>query len=575
MTNMPPSMILIVGGLLIGLLGSNQGFRQRVSQSLALALPLLSLAAVLCAEGSFVVPFLEYQLELLRVDKVATLFGIIFSIAAFAGALYGLKTASYVELAAAFVYAGSAIGVAYSGDLVSLFVYWELMAVASTMVIWCAATTASRNAAFRYVMIHLFGGVVLFIGIVAYIAHVPVTGGYIELKAIGTDHISGWLILIGFLINAGAPPLWSWLADAYPEGSVSGSVFLSAFTTKTAVLVLWRCYPGEPILMYLGLAMVIYGVIYALLENDIRRVLVYSLVGQVGYMLAILGVGDVGVGDSYGREGVLAHAFTHITYKALLLMTAGAVIYATGKRKFTDLGGIAGAMPLVAVGAIIGGLSISATPFTAGFVSKALLLKGAAHADEGTVWFVLMFASSVAFLYVGLKFPWFTFFHKYNDVEIKRSVPLNMKLAISLLSILCIVIGVYPDLLFGLLPKEGKGYEPYTVQHIINQAQVLVCSAVVFFLVLKYLQPTARRTLDFDVIYRKLLPMIVVGFISTMNALYNAVLGKGRARLSKDASLVNNLHTRGGLLERTWPSSGMTFWAVIFLGLYLVFYYFL
>lgn len=575
MINLPPSLVMIIGGLLIGLLASTQGARKRLGQVLSLIVPLLTLAVAFIAEGSLTVPFLEYHLALLSVDKVATLFGIIFSIAAFAGALYGLKTASYTEIAAAFVYAGSAIGVAYAGDLVSVFVYWELMAVASTMVIWAGATTCARNAAFRYILIHLFGGVVLFIGVVAYIAHQPPTNGVVTLQAIGTDHISGWLILAGFLINAGAPPLWSWIADAYPESSISGSVFLSAFTTKTAVLVLWRCYPGEPLLMYLGLAMVLYGVVYALLENDIRRVLVYSLVGQVGYMLAILGVGEPGVGDAYGREGVLAHAFTHITYKALLLMTAGAVIYATGKRKFTDLGGIADKMPLVAFGAIIGGLSISAAPFTAGFVSKALLLKGAAHANEATVWFALMFASAVAFLYVGLKFPWFAFFHKHNDVEVKRAVPLNMKLAIMLLSGLCIAIGVYPDMLFMLLPHEGKHYEPYTIQHIVNQAQLLVVSAIVFFLVLKYLQPAERRTLDFDVIYRKVLPAIVVACITTANATYQSILGLGQRRLSKDASLVNNLHTRGGLLERTWPSSGMTFWAVIFLSMYLLFYYFL
>src|SRR5690606_10168686 len=274
---------------------------------------------------------------------------------------------SRLEVPAAFVYAGSAIGAAMAGDLLTLFVFWELMAIGSTLVLWCGG--ASR-ASFRYLMVHLFGGVLLMAGIAGHVAET----GSVEFLRMTLDTPRHWLILAGFLINAGAPPLSAWLPDAYPEASWSGMVFLSAFTTKTAVYVLLRGFPGTELLIWVGIFMALYGIIYALLENDMRRILAYSIVNQVGFMIV-----GIGIGTELALNGAAAHAFTHILYKALLLMSAGAVLYQTGKRKCTDLGGLFRTMPLTCIGGIVGALAISSFPLTSGFISKSMISEAAVH----------------------------------------------------------------------------------------------------------------------------------------------------------------------------------------------------
>ena len=278
-----PALILIIGGLILPLLGNTW------RSILALLLPVAALAAIWSVtDGShWPISFLNYELDPFSVDKLSRLFITVFSITAFAGVLYCYKQASSRELSAALVYAGSAIGVTLAGDLITLFVFWEIMALASTLVVWSARTDASWNAGMRYVILHLLGGVILMGGIAAY-SHET---GSIVFTSMQLESLSTWLILIGFLINAGAPPLSAWIADAYPESSFSGMVFLSAFTTKTAVYVLIRGYPGTELLIYIGLFMIFYGIVYALLENDVRRILAYSIVNQIGFMLCGIGIG--------------------------------------------------------------------------------------------------------------------------------------------------------------------------------------------------------------------------------------------------------------------------------------------
>ena len=323
----PPGIVLILGAFLLPFVGKT------LRPVLILGLPLITLALVwrLTDGASVVVSLLQYELILVRSDSLSRLFATIFSIMAFGGGLFALKQEKVLELVAAFVYAGCAISVALAGDLISLFVYWEIMAVASTMVVISVGAANSNRTAMRYFLVHMFGGALLMTGIVIHI----VDTGSTAFAAMEPTSIGTMLILAGFLINAAAPPLSAWLADAYPEASYSGTVFLSAFTTKAAVYVLIRGFPGAEILIYVGVFMIFYGIIYALLENDMRRILAYSIVNQVGFMVTA-----VGIGTEMALNGAAAHAFTHIIYKALLLMSAGAVLYQTGKRKCTDLGGL-------------------------------------------------------------------------------------------------------------------------------------------------------------------------------------------------------------------------------------------
>ncbi len=337
----PPALIMVAGAILIGIV------RGHWRTLIVLGAPLLALWAIWQIPDGVVatVTFLEYPIEPIEGSPLRRLFATIFALMAFGGGLYAFRQAKWYELAAAYTYAAGAIGVSFAGDLITFFLYWELMALFSTVVVWCGGTPGSRAAGIRYAIMHLLGGVILKVGIEGVAIHT----GSIDVQPMLATNFDTWMILIGILINAAAPPVSAWLSDAYPESSPTGSVFLSAFTTKTAVLALILLFPGEPALIGVGLFMVMYGIIYALLENDVRHILAYSIVNQVGFMVCA-----VGIGTQMALNGAAAHAFAHILYKALLFMSAGAVVYRTGFSKCTDLGGLFRTMPLTAVCGIIG-----------------------------------------------------------------------------------------------------------------------------------------------------------------------------------------------------------------------------
>jgi len=554
----PPGLIMVLGAVLIPLLGE----RQR--GLVLLGLPILTLLAVwgLPADASLQLGFLDYTLEPVRSTAEGRLFATVFAIMAFAGGLYAHRQASVTELTAAFIYAGSAIGVTFAGDLITVFVFWEVMALGSTVVVWSAGTQSAYRAGLRYLLVHLLGGVVLMIGIVA---HVLETGS-LEFTAMQPDSFGNWLILIGFLVNAGAPPLSAWIADAYPEASPSGTVFLSAFTTKTAVFALLVGFPGADILVPIGLYMVFYGIIYALLENDMRRILAYSIVNQVGFMVAA-----IGIGTSMALNGAAAHAFAHIIYKALLLMSAGSVLLMTGKRKCTDLGGLFQSMPVTAINGIVGALAISAFPFTSGFVTKSLETSAAANEGMLLVWLLLLAASAGVFLHAGIKFPWFVFFQKDSGLR-PPDPPANLRVAMWLFSFLCLAIGIYPQPLYAILPYPVD-YQPYTVDHLVTQFQVLLFAGFAFFVMLKQMRRTLTISLDFDWFYRKFFNEIGNEFtvrtsIARRIHEQRAVVGVRR--------LISNLyrhHGPRGVLARAWPTGIMVIWVAVMLGISLLFYY--
>ncbi|KPK70796.1 MAG: cation:proton antiporter [Acidithiobacillales bacterium SM23_46] len=488
---MSPAVIMIAGALLAPLLPG------RARGPWLIALPLVALAVIwavpLGAMSS--IEFLDYTLTPWQMNSIGRLFATVFAIMAAAGTLYGLHQARPIELVAAQIYAGSAIGVCFSGDLITLFAYWEIMALASTVVIWSNGSERAYRASLRYVVMHLFGGVLLMAGIAG---HVTSTGS-VAFGPLALDRAAHWLILAGVLLNAGAPPLSAWIPDAYPEASPSGSVFLSAFTTKTAVFVLWVAFAGAPILVWVGLYMIFYGIIYALLENDMRRILAYSIVNQVGFMVA-----GIGIGTTMALNGAAAHAFAHIIYKALLLMSAGAVLYMTGKRKCTDLGGLFQSMPLTTVCGIVGALAISAFPLTSGFVSKSMISQAAADETLLWVWLLLAAASAGVFLHAGIKFPWFVFFQKDSGLR-PPDPPRNMRVAMVLFAVLCIALGVYPAPLYAILPFPVD-YIPYTAAHVITQLQLLLFAGLAFFALLPLMRRTNTITLDTDWLYRCLTP---------------------------------------------------------------------
>ncbi|NNJ94768.1 MAG: Na(+)/H(+) antiporter subunit D [Halobacteria archaeon] len=555
----PPGLPLLLGALLLPLFGP------RVRAILALGLPLLTLAlAWQVADGTILrIPFLDYELEPVAGDRLSRLFGTIFAIAAFAGALFALNRARVIELAAGLACAGSAIGVTFAGDLITLVVFWEALALASTLVVWSAMTDQSYHASMRYILIHLLGGVLLMTGIIGHVADT----GSVTFTTMALDSPAHWLILAGFLVNAGAPPLSAWLPDAYPEASPTGMVFLSAFTTKIAVYVLLRGFPGTEILIYLGLYMIFYGIVYALLENDMRRILAYSIVNQVGFMIC-----GIGIGTEISMNGAASHAFTHIIYKALLLMSAGSVLYMTGKRKCTDLGGLFHSMPLTTTCAIIGALSISAFPLTSGFISKSMISQAAAGEHLALVWFLLTAGSAGVFLHAGVKFPWFVFFQKDSGLR-PPDPPLNMRMAMIFFAFLCLAIGIWPAPLYDILPFPVD-YVPYTRTHVVEMLQLLLFSGLAFFIMLPYMKRTPTITLDWDWFYRRLGP----GVSSMMTPVINYWHTYTRIGFLRHlGTLLGTLflyHGPQGILARTWATGSMVLWVVILLGLYLLAYYY-
>jgi multicomponent Na+:H+ antiporter subunit D len=554
-----PGLLLIGGGLLLPWL------RGPLRSAAVLLLPLAVLAAVWTVPDGAVwqLRFLDLALTPLEGGRLGRLFATVFALMAFGGGLYALGQSSRVEAAAALVYAGAAIGVALAGDLVTVFVFWEIMAIGSTLVLWSAATPASYRASLRYLMIHLAGGAVLFAGVAG---HVAATGD-VAFTRMQPDSVAHWLILIGFLVNAGAPPLAAWLPDAYPEASWSGTVFLSAFTTKTAVYVLLRGFPGTELLVWVGLCMVFYGIVYALLENDMRRILAYSIVNQVGFMIA-----GIGIGTELALNGAAAHAFTHIIYKALLLMSAGSVLLMTGRRKCSELGGLFHSMPLTTLCGTIGALAISSFPLTSGFVSKSMISQAASDGGLLTVWLLLTAASAGVFLHAGIKFPWFVFFQRDSGLR-PAEPPASMRWAMLLFAFLCIALGVWPEPLYRMLPYPVD-YVPYTAAHVLTQLQLLLFSGLAFFLLLPWLRRTLTITLDADWLWRRALPALVrrlARVIDAALAVAARIAGDVAVRLL--AGIEHSADPRG-TLGGTWPIRSMALWVLVVLLAYLAFYYF-
>jgi len=486
-----PALLMIAGGLLLPLL------RGRAQKGFSLLLPALAIAAMArLSPGTYgALDFANLSLVLFKVDKLSLVFGWVFAIMAFIGALYSLHLTRPGQRVAAAFYVGSAFGVVFAGDWFTLIVGWEVMAFASAYLIFAAREQPAVRAGFRYLMVHVAGGVVLLGGIVLHglesgsFLFGPLTGGQ-------EGGLAYNLILLSFLLNAAVPPLNAWLTDAYPEATVTGAVYLSAFTTKTAVYVLIRTYPGAEILVWLGVVMALYGVVFAVLENDCRRLLAYHIVSQVGYMVA-----GVGIGTEMALNGASSHAFAHILYKGLLFMGAGAVIHMTGRRKLTELGGLYRTMPWTVALYMVGAFAISAFPFFSGFVSKSMVIAAAAGDHRAGAALLLTVASSGTFLHTGLKLPYYMFFGRDSGLR-PGEPPLNMLLAMAIAAAFCIGIGVFPGLLYDLLPYPVD-FAPYSGLHITETMGVLMFTLLAFVLFLKHLDPEETISLDTDWFYRR------------------------------------------------------------------------
>jgi multicomponent Na+:H+ antiporter subunit D len=469
------------------------GVMTRRLLSLAAPLAALAMLAALPAEGSAAVSALGHDWMLLRIDGLSRVFAVAFIIYAFIAGIYAWEEVGVGPKIASTGLCGAGVGVVLAGDLLSLFFFWEWLTVTSLFIIWFGNTPGSWAAGFRYLVFHLAGATVMLMGILLKMA-----AGVTTFDVMAATDLSAWLILAGMVTNAAVPPLHAWLSDAYPRASVFGTVFLAAFTTKAAVYALARGFPGVELLVWGGTIMALFGVVYAVLENDIRRLLTYHIISQVGYMVA-----GVGLGTALALNGTAAHAFSHIFYKGLLMMSAGAVIYATGRGKLTELGQLAGPLRWTLVLMMIGAFSISGVPFFNGFVSKSMIVSAAAYSDRAPIELLLLVASMGTFLHTGLKLPWFTFFGKDQGARVLRPVPVSMYIAMGLAAVVCFITGILPGpTLYALLPFDAT-YQPFTAHHFIEALQLLTGTALGFWLLRVKLGGEPTTTVDIDRIYRQ------------------------------------------------------------------------
>jgi len=492
-----PALIMIIGALLVPFI------RGPLRKPYLILIPLLTLGAVIsnnALSGSLATfQFMDWQLVFGRVDKLSSVFATIMALMALIGTLYGMHVEKTSEHIAAWFYVAGSLGTIYAGDYLTVFLFWEMMAFSSVFLIWFRKGPQSLKAGYRYLIIHTFGGVVLLFGIM--LRYQAVGDIEFSLLDVRNPELYTWLIMAGFALNAAVVPLHSWLPDAYSEASFNGAVFMCAITSKTAVYTLARSCAGMDILVLLGVIMALYGVIYAIMENDIRRLLAWSIVSQVGYMVA-----GVGIGTELAINGAVAHAVVNVLFKSLLFMGAGSVLYMTGKTKFTELGGLYKKMPATFFLTLIGCLSISAAPFLAAYVSKGMIIGAGFETHLNWASWLLMLAATGTFIYNGVKLPYFLFFGKNNCSEEtwkKAADPTwNMIAAMVFGSALCIYVGSAPGVLYSMLPYAVH-YDPFTAYHLAETLQLLGFAALIFFLLVKYMEPVDRLSLDLDWFYRK------------------------------------------------------------------------
>jgi multicomponent Na+:H+ antiporter subunit D len=546
----PVGLTLIAGGLLAAVT------RGRLRDAVTLAAPALTLAQLaLLGPGDFAqIVVLGRTLVLMHVDRLSLLF-----------AIYGLHVSDGAQRAAAPIYAGSAVAAVFAGDLLTLFAFWELTAVASVLLIWARRSERSFGAGMRYLAVQLVSGLLLLAGALVYEAGTgSLAFGYIGLAAPG-----GALILVAFGIKASFPLLHNWLQDAYPEATETGTVVLSAFTTKLGIYALARAYPGTELLVWVGATMTAFPIFYAVIENDLRRVLAYSMTNQLGFMVT-----GIGIGTDLALNGAVAHAFADILFKALLFMSMGAVLLRAGTVKGSELGGLYKSMPWTTGFCIVGAASISAFPLFSGFVTKSMIMAAAAGQGHWAVWLVLLFASAGVFHHAGIKIPYFAFFAHDSGIRCEEA-PANMLAAMALAAALCIGIGVFPGALYALLP-HAVDYVPYTGSHVLSQLQLLVFSALAFSVLIRTgIYPPELRSvnLDSDWLYRRLGPMLLRGIGTVVGMASDATAAAARAAAGGLGAAVLRHHRADGLLARTWTTGGMALWVALLLAAYLVVYY--
>lgn len=529
-----------------------------------LAVPLIGLINLLTLDQTTVwqLQWLELDLVLFTSDRLSFIFGILFHVAAIIAIIYAWHVKDRPQQAVALLYPGSALGIVFAGDFLTMFVFWECLALTSVFFITARATHRAIQSALRYLLFQLVSGVLLLTGTL-FMLHQT---GTIAIGPLDITHPWAIFFLIAFGIKAAFPMLHNWLTDAYPEATVSGTVFLSAFTTKVAVYALARTFSGLDILIYIGAVMACFPIFYAVIENDLRRVLGYSMINQIGFMVC-----GIGIGSELAVNGAVAHAFNDVIFKSLLMMSMGAVLFRTGDMRGSNLGGLFRTMPKTTTLCLIGAASISAFPLFSGFVSKSMVMAALLMEHHEIVWMAMLFASAGVFHHAGIKIPYFAFFAHDSGLR-PAEAPRHMLIAMSLAAALCLFIGSFPQLLYRHLPFAVH-YMPFELPHVVAHVQLLFFSALAFiWLQLNNIYPPELKStnIDSEWLYRKFCPAMY-------NLIYN-IAQKGHCGINGLVSKITTMLTpmaRKQSYNRLipWSVRNMLMITMTLLGIVLVLFY--
>ncbi|PQA85819.1 Na(+)/H(+) antiporter subunit D [Hyphococcus luteus] len=508
------------------------------------------------------------QLTTVRVDPLSRIFAVVFHIAIVLNVIYAWGQRDKAQNFAMLAYPAACLGGVLAGDLITLFFWWEMAAITSVFLVWAPGTRVTYLAGMRYLAIQILSGVLLLGGVALTYRE---TGSFafdmMGLRdADGAVKISALVMFLAFGIKSAFPLLHNWVQDAYPKSTLTGAIILSIFTTKLAVYSLARAFPGTNELIYIGVVMTLFPIFFALIENDLRKVLCYSINNQVGFMVCAIGLGTI--------NGAAGYAFGNIIFEGLLFMALGAAMHRTGTSKATELGGLYKTMPVTMALCIVGALSISAFPGTLGFVTKGLIIDGAGEAHLFWVWLGLLFASAGVLEHAGIKIPYFTFF-AHDSGQRPKDAPLPMMIAMGIAAALCLGLGIYPDPLYALLPDQAAiaDYHPYTAYHLIEQLQLLLWAVLAFailILVKWYPAEVPSTNLDTDWFYRVPGRALMSWAAGASRATWIALWGIFSGRVQALMARVYSVHGPEGEMARSWPIGFMALWTAILLALVLV-----
>lgn len=554
-----PPFIFFVGALLVPLIPTG------IARGVVTLFVPAAAAGVLWHVGLgnfFQVTFYGLELELMRVDELSRIFALVFCLAAFLAAIYAWHLKDTIQQVATLFYAGSAVGAALAGDLITFFFYWEGTAIASVFLIWARGTEGAYWTGLRYLAVQIGSGVILIAGVVLFYFET----GSIAFDTMTLGSIATWMIFVALGIKCAFPFFHSWLLDSYPAGTITGTVILSAFTTKLAIYALARGFAGTELLIYIGAVMAVLPAFFALVENDLRRVLCHAVLVQLGFMVV-----GVGLGTELALYGVAGHAVVHILYKSLLFMAIGAVMFRTGSAKATDLGGLNRTMPWTTLFCVIGAISSAAFPLFSGFVTKTMILDEAAKAQYQLVWVALVFAGAAVLAHSGLRVPLKAFFSKDSGKRPSEAPP-HMLWAMGLTAGLCLVIGIFPNLLYAQI-SPNLDYNAYTLGHIVGQVQLLLFALLAYALfALTGLMPEERKgiLLDFDWTYRKLGAFLLAKTSALVSAVWGGVVDFLMRTYQNFVDGLMHTHGPEGRMAREWPTGAMVLSIALLLALTLV-----